>query len=140
MLVTKYAIVIVTYNREQLLRECVDHASNQTIRPYNIIVVDNASTDGSKEYLAHLKEQNELYDIIELQQNVGGAGGFKKGIERALEKDVECILMIDDDAILDRNYMERILQERAQQSKYLSRPGLVAKECDEQEYGKNCFT
>ena len=51
-----YAIVIVTYNRVQLLRECVAHAEAQTSRPDSIIIVDNASTDDTRAYLEELEK------------------------------------------------------------------------------------
>ncbi len=73
----EYAVVIVTYNRIQLLRECVVHAVSQTSCPKSIIIVDNASTDETEEYLESLK-QHEYFEVIRLPQNIGGAGGFAK--------------------------------------------------------------
>lgn len=159
MIHTKYATIIVTYNRKHLLRECVDHAANQTICPNSIIIVDNASTDGTRNYLEELKKESEIYDIIELSENLGGAGGFAKGIERALEKNVDCVLIIDDDAIIAIDYMEQILKARCLNPKYrafagtlktngkidtfhrrnLLKAGLLSKNCKEQEYSKPCF-
>lgn len=159
MIHIKYTIVIVTYNRERLLRECVNNAVNQTISPGSIIIVDNASTDGTKAYLEELKKESSVYDIIELMENIGGAGGFAKGIERALEKDSECVLMIDDDAMIARDYMYKILQARHQNPQYkafagtlktngridtfhrrqLLKTGLKSKNCTEQEYQQSCF-
>lgn len=159
MIHIKYTIVIVTYNRERMLRECVNNAVNQTISPSSIIIVDNASTDGTKAYLEELKKEGGVYDIIELAENIGGAGGFAKGIERALEKDSECVLMIDDDAMIARDYMYKILQARRQNPQYkafagtvkangridifhrreLLKTGLKSKNCTEQEYQQSCF-
>lgn len=155
----KYAVVIVTYNREQLLRECIDNVKSQTIAAACIIVVNNASTDGTPVYLEELKNCNEIFDIIDLPKNIGGAGGFSKGIERALEKDVDCILIIDDDAMVSADYMEQILYARQCQQRYrafagtvrtdgkidtfhrrkLLRTGLRTENCKEQEYQQSCF-
>lgn len=155
-----YAVVIVTYNREQLLRECIDSVKRQTTISSSIIVVNNASTDGTKSYLDNLMKNDKIFDIINLPQNVGGAGGFSKGIERALEKDVECILIIDDDAVIAPNYMELILHARRYQPQYkafagtvrtngkidtfhrrnLLRTGLKSRNCKEQEYQQSCFS
>ncbi len=154
-----YTVVIVTYNREQLLRECVDCVRNQSIPPKSIIIVNNASTDNTNDYLNTLKIQGEIFDIINLSQNLGGSGGFAKGIARALEKDVDCVLLIDDDAIIIKEYMEKILQKRQQYPKYkafagtvkvdgiidtshrrnLLRIGLKSKKCDEQKYVQAYF-
>lgn len=159
MIDTKYAVVIVTYNREQFLRRCIDNVTNQTIAPRSIIVVNNASTDGTKNHLETLDKQNGIFDIINLPQNIGGAGGFSKGIERALKKNVDCILIIDDDAMIAKDYMEHILRVRQDQQQFkafagtvktngkidtfhrrnLKKKGLMFKNCKEQEYGQPFF-
>lgn len=150
----KYAIIIVTYNREQLLRECIKRAADQTVSAASIIIVNNASTDGTRIFLETLEKQDRIYDIINLPQNIGGAGGFAKGIERAIEKDVECVLIIDDDAMLARDYMELLLRTRQSNPQYMafagtvkvngeidtfhrrtvSKVGLLLKNCGEEEY------
>lgn len=159
MSLTKYAIVIVTYNRKQLLQECVEKAYGQTIPAQSIIIVDNASTDGTRIYLKELAGESTIYDIISLPQNIGGAGGFSKGIERAVQKDVESVLLIDDDAMLEKDYMERLLKARKEYQNYqafagtvkvndtidtfhrrdVSRPGLFFRNCEEEKYRQPHF-
>ena len=156
---TKYAVVIVTYNRESLLRECVENVERQTAAPDSIIIVNNASTDHTPAYLEELNTKDGRFDMINLPNNIGGAGGFAKGIERSLEKDVDCVLIIDDDAMIARDYMEKILKARQQQPQYrafagtlrtdgkidtfhrrnLQKTGLMSKNCTEQQYRQPCF-
>ena len=50
----KYSIVIVTYNRCSLLKECVACAMQQTQAASHIIIIDNASTDETDDYLKNL--------------------------------------------------------------------------------------
>lgn len=121
----EYAIVIVTYNREQLLRECIRRIADQSVGAASIIIVNNASTDGTRTYLETLKKQDRIYDIINLPQNIGGAGGFARGIERAAEKDVECVLIIDDDAMPASDYMELLLRARQSNPQYMAFAGTV---------------
>ena len=102
----KYGIVIVTYNRLSLLKECVEHAINQTIPATKIIIIDNSSTDGTKEYLKIFKN-DKRFVISNETENLGGAGGFAKGIRLANQEDLEWIMLIDDDAILDYDCMEK---------------------------------
>ena len=128
MIHIKYAVVIATYNRRQLLEECIDHVRNQTIAPDSIIVVNNASADDTGNYLINLAKQNELFDMINLPRNIGGAGGFSKGIERALEKGADCVLIIDDDAMIAGDYMEQILRMRERQPQYKAFAGTVKTE------------
>lgn len=159
MILAKYAIVIVTYNRVDLLRECIAHAAKQTIPPESIIIVDNASTDDTKTYLQTLNKEEGI-DIISLSQNIGGAGGFAVGMERALQKNAVCVLMIDDDAILAENYMEKILAARNKHPQYkafagtvetngeidtfhrrnLQKVGLLMKNVQEEDYRQDYFT
>ena len=44
-----YAVVVVTYNRLELLKECLEQVENQTIPAKKVIVVNNASTDGTEQ-------------------------------------------------------------------------------------------
>lgn len=120
----KYAIVIVTYNRVQLLQECVAHAKAQTRRAAGTIIVDNASTDGTAAYLESLEGEDGL-EVIRLPHNIGGAGGFAKGMERALQSEADCVLLIDDDAMIAEDYMEKILAARSRCPQYRALAGAV---------------
>lgn len=157
---TKYAAVIVTYNRRYLLQECINDVENQIIAPSSIIVINNASTDDTLRYLEELNKKSSIFDIVNLSQNIGGAGGFAKGMEIALQKDVDCVLVLDDDAMIDRDYMRNILQTRVQNPQYkafagmvktggridtfhrrnLQKIGLLFKNCKEREYRQSSFT
>lgn len=159
MTLDKYAIVIVTYNRKQLLQECVGKAYSQTIPAESIIIINNASTDGTQTYLEELSEESTVYDIINLPQNIGGAGGFSKGIERAVQKDIESMLLIDDDAMLEKDYMEKLLKARGIHPDYkafagtvkvndtidtfhrrnVSKPGLFFRNCEKEKYSQPHF-
>lgn len=103
-----YCIVIVTYNRLMLLKECLEHALNQTALATKVIVVNNNSSDGTREYLDENYANDSRVLISHERENLGGAGGFHKGIVLAAEMDVDWIMLIDDDAILDYTCMEKL--------------------------------
>ncbi len=103
----KYAVVIVTYNRLELLKECVQNAIGQTYKFNNIIIVDNNSSDGTREYLANVAQDNENIHVYTLDKNIGGAGGFSYGLEQVTSDD-DYVLLIDDDAIINPDYIEQI--------------------------------
>jgi GT2 family glycosyltransferase len=67
---------------------------NQTRKPEEIIIIDNGSTDGTKEWL---DRQGDL--IVVHQDNVGGAGGFYTGFERAYQRGADWIWSMDDDGL-----------------------------------------
>ena len=115
----KYSIVIVTYNRIELLKECLKHALNQTLPAEHIIVVDNCSTDGTKEYLQEYLKTSEKICVVSEKSNIGGAGGFHDGLKYAYDNtDSEWYMLIDDDAMLDHTCMEEI--DKHYNSKYLA--------------------
>ena len=88
--------VVVTYNRKELLKRCLDGVLNQSYPVSHILVVDNASTDGTQAMLAQDYPQLE---VLNLPDNMGGAGGFHAGFKRAAEIDCNLIWVMDDDAL-----------------------------------------
>lgn len=99
--------VVVTYNRKALLKECLSSLLSQTIPPDRIIVVDNASTDGTREFLTSLNHPS--IEPLLLEENKGGAGGFYAGIERALSLKYDWIWVMDDDAEPEKDALEKLL-------------------------------
>lgn len=89
--------IIVTYNRKELLIRNMKSLLRQTTA-CDILIVDNASTDGTKELLkenGYLLLDN-LYYLYE-PKNIGGAGGFYHGLRSAYEKGYELFWLMDDD-------------------------------------------
>jgi rhamnopyranosyl-N-acetylglucosaminyl-diphospho-decaprenol beta-1,3/1,4-galactofuranosyltransferase len=103
--------LVVTYNRKELLTECLRALLNQWQRLQKIVVIDNASTDGTPEFLAEtglLSEPLILYR--RLSQNLGGAGGFETGMRFAYEElDWDWIWLMDDDSICTSNALKELL-------------------------------
>ncbi len=88
--------VVVTHNRVELLRRCL-HAIESQIRPVDhLLVVDNASSDGTAEMVA-----NEFPHavLLRLERNVGGAGGFCRGMAWAHERGYDWLWLMDDDTL-----------------------------------------
>jgi len=100
----KIAAVVVTYNRLNLLKECIEAIRNQTHKVDEIIVVNNSSTDGTLEWL---NKQNDLTVIT--QENSGSAGGQYTGIKTAYEKGYDWIWCMDDDGLPTYNCLEKLL-------------------------------
>lgn len=98
------AAVVVTYNRLNDLKLCLDSLRNQT-RPLDaIIVINNGSTDGTNEWLA---EQIGL--SVTTQSNLGGAGGFATGIETAYQTGFDWLWCMDDDCLAAPDALEVLL-------------------------------
>jgi len=111
-------VVIVTYNRLKLLQECMDAVLSQTYPFTEIIVVDNCCTDGTGAYLDGLVEermgtgdgQSLVLTVLHQEENLGGAGGFYVGLQEAQKRELDHVLIIDDDAILRPDYMQRLME------------------------------
>jgi GT2 family glycosyltransferase len=98
--------VVVTYNRRELLRECLAALLGQARPADEIIVVDNASTDGTAEMLAR---DFGGVRALRLPKNVGGAGGFHEGIKRAYEEGYDWVWVMDDDTIAEPDSLRALL-------------------------------
>ncbi len=98
--------VVVTYNRKQLLRECLAALASQTRPPERILVVDNASSDGT---LPMLEQDFADVDVLALPTNQGGAGGFHEGIKRAHADGAEWMWLMDDDTIPEPDALAELL-------------------------------
>jgi rhamnopyranosyl-N-acetylglucosaminyl-diphospho-decaprenol beta-1,3/1,4-galactofuranosyltransferase len=89
--------VVVAYNRRDLLVEALVALAVQTHPLHAIVVVDNASDDGSGEAVRAVAPG---VDLVTLSRNTGGAGGFAAGMAHALEQyDPTWLWLMDDDTI-----------------------------------------
>ena len=123
----KICAIIVTYNRKDLLLRCIDAVSTQTFKCQSILIVDNASTDGTLEALSSkfsfsyniendiLTELGCINDIsikyIRKVNNEGGAGGFYTGMKTAYESgEYDGYWMMDDDGYPSEDCIEQQLK------------------------------
>ncbi|MBP2654416.1 MAG: hypothetical protein H6Q73_1985 [Firmicutes bacterium] len=98
------AVVIVTFNRLNKLKQAYKKIRIQN--PAEIIIVNNASTDGTKAWLNRIDDN--ILRVINLEENVGGAGGFYTGFKLAIENSaVKWILCYDDDAYPADNLLDK---------------------------------
>ena len=89
------AAVVVTFNRKALLLQCLHCLLQQEGAVCDILVVDNASADGTEEAVLPLLGDRVHY--MRLNQNLGGAGGFHMGMRKALEMGYRRLWLMDDD-------------------------------------------
>ena len=95
----KVLIIVVTYNRKELLIECIEALLNQEYKNIEILIVDNCSTDGTRDYInSYIKNKDVVYKNTE--KNIGGAGGFNFGLKEAFNYDNDYIWLMDDDCIV----------------------------------------
>ncbi|ACU34098.1 Glycosyltransferase, GT2 family [Actinosynnema pretiosum] len=102
------AAVVVTYNRKAKLPKVLDHVLAQTRKADWLVIVDNASTDGTDEVLKQY-EGVENVEIIRLTENTGGAGGFATGMNRGYELGADFVWIMDDDCYANSDALEELL-------------------------------
>ncbi len=110
----RVAVAVVTFNRRQLLAECLEAILAQTHPVERVFVVDNASTDGTPELLRDrglIDEPRLTY--IRLERNLGGAGGFSRAVEEARGVECDWIWLMDDDAEPPRESLGRLMASAA---------------------------
>ena len=100
--------IVVTYNRKDLLQECLDAILEQTVPVKSVFVIDNASTDGTREILETKYTGTNVVPVF-MESNTGGAGGFYEGIKRGSTGDYDWIWLMDDDTIPTPDCLEKLL-------------------------------
>jgi rhamnopyranosyl-N-acetylglucosaminyl-diphospho-decaprenol beta-1,3/1,4-galactofuranosyltransferase len=101
---------VVTHNRRELLVECVEAVARQTRPPDRVLVVDNASTDGTLERLraGGLAERLPLA-YVRIERNGGGAEGFHYAVRAGVDSGADWIWLMDDDCAPEPDALERLL-------------------------------
>jgi GT2 family glycosyltransferase len=97
-------IIIVTYNRLNLLKRCLNNCNYQSFKSRDIIVIDNNSTDGTFDFL-----ENNGINNIKLNENLGSAMGWNQGLKYALNKNYKYVWLMDDDGYPERTSLQNLL-------------------------------
>lgn len=101
--------VVVTYNRLDLLKECIEAVQSQSEKCH-ILIVDNASTDNTQEYCVSLCENDINISYKRMEKNIGGAGGFSRGMAYAVEHGAKYVWIMDDDTIPRPDALEKLVE------------------------------
>lgn len=117
----RIAAIVVTYNRKALLVECLQAIAAQTQQPDAVLVVDNASTDGTRELLARDFPDAE---VLALATNDGASGGFHDGMQHAMAEGYDWLWVMDDDTIPAPDALERLV-DRIEPPDGLPRPVML---------------
>jgi len=95
-------IVVVTFNSIPFLKDCLSSIQNQSFRQWELVVIDNDSTDGTVELLRSSGVKNVIFN----QKNVGFAAAQNQGIK---ESSGEWVLALNPDVVLGRTFLAELL-------------------------------
>lgn len=99
----KITVIIPNYNGRQFLKPCLDSLAGQTCRDFRILIVDNASTDGST---AYIKENFPDLEILSLDKNYGFSAAVNAGIRRA---STPYVILLNNDTTVEPDFVIELL-------------------------------
>lgn len=105
----KTIAVVVTHNRKELLGQCIDRLLRQEHVSCDVIIVDNASTDGTQEMVLHQYNVPEVI-YVNTGENLGGAGGFQYGVKKAVLLGYQYVWIMDDDTLPEKNALYELFK------------------------------
>ena len=105
---------VFTFNRKDLVADCVEALLAQTHALERVFVIDNRSTDGTPEMLRDrgFLEHGDVEHVL-LSHNTGGSGGFAAAVEAGRGAGTDWIWVMDDDAEAPPDALERLLASDA---------------------------
>lgn len=131
--------IVVTYNRKNLLKKCIENLISQTIPLNTIFLIDNCSNDNTQqaifewgytdqeyiktniEYKKIISYSDQLINFIyiKLAQNIGGAGGFNYGLRKAYSYNFDWYWIMDDDTEPRPDTLENLLNISEVQNQHI---------------------
>jgi GT2 family glycosyltransferase len=100
------SIMLLNWNGKDVTADCLESIKKQTFKNYEVILIDNASTDGSSKYL---KKKYPFVRLVQNKKNLGYAGGHNSGIKSAKGN---YLLIINNDIVLDKNFLKEIWKNK----------------------------
>jgi len=103
----KVSAVVVTYNRVEMLKEVISALLSSKARLNHVIVVDNNSDKATQDFLLSMGSSIEY---VRLTENLGGAGGFNRGIRYFMEHtEDDAVWLMDDDTVPDESTLSSLI-------------------------------
>lgn len=103
-------IVLLNWNGWKDTIECLDSLKNLDYPNYEIVVVDNGSTDESVTEISKIKSQISNLTLLTNQENLGFSGGNNTGIRYALSRGAEYILILNNDTTVESDFLTRMVE------------------------------
>lgn len=110
----KVSIIILNWNGKEDTIECLESLKHITYPNYEILLVDNGSTDGSIDYF---REKYSEIEIIDNGKNLGFAEGNNVGIRKVMEHEVGYILLLNNDTVVDPEFLGELVKVAENDSK-----------------------
>lgn len=116
----KISIIIINFNGEAFLEQCLESIAYQAYDSKEIFCIDNASTDGSKAII----QKYPQVKLIKNKENLGYSKAANQGIRMSKS---DYVMIMNPDAILEKNYLTNILKEAEKDKKIAALTGKLLK-------------
>ena len=100
-------VIVVNYNGAKYLQTCLSSIEQQTYPNYETIVIDNASTDNSEEYI---RQYFPKITLIQAERNLGFARGNNLAIKSALDQKADYVFLVNNDTELESDLIEQLIK------------------------------
>lgn len=108
------SVIIPNYNGMQYVKRCLDSLQVQTLKEFDILFVDNGSTDGSRELV---EQEYPRVKIIALQENRGFCAAVNEGIKAS---DTEYVVLLNNDTEAEPEFLEQLYEGIKEKTKAFS--------------------
>ena len=142
------SVIVPVYNVEEYLEECLESIKNQTYTNIEVILVNDGSTDGSREICERFCQKDSRFKLIN-QENQGQSVARNRGVKESVGK---FIMFVDSDDVINKNLLEVLLpymktevdivecrMTRNKEEFYLNKPSKIVFEGNAKEAILNCI-
>ncbi len=110
----KIAVIILGYNDEKNIREAIDSSLNQSYKNFDVIYVDNASSDAS---LSIVKANYPQLEIVAYEKNLGYSGAYAKYLNEVFQKDYDAAVLLNSDVKVEYNWLQELVASAFREEK-----------------------
>ena len=103
----KVLVIIPHYNKLTLLKKCIKYLECQDFLDFDVIIIDNGSTDGSTDYIYNLT--NNRYHCIMFNENTGFAYAINRGIKYSIDNNYDYSILLNNDVYVKSDFVKNIL-------------------------------
>lgn len=118
----KISVVIVNYNGQAYIKECVDSVLKSVGPSFEIVLVENGSTDGSLKLLKREYGANKRVRVVESKENLFFAGGSNLGAKKSKG---EWLVFLNSDTVVDKNWLKELWKVAKANKKLMLQPKIL---------------
>ncbi len=113
------SVVVLNYNGKEMTTDCIRSVLKSAYNPFEIVVIDNGSTDNSVPHLKKLFGKNNKVRILSTGENLFFTGGFNYG---AVHSEGKWVVFLSNDTVVERSWLTELLKATKENDKSIVQP------------------